>query len=72
MQAQATVENKKLVPDQSAYNLSEDMEATNVNHIWQLNEGIHEDSYWANHTEDYLRWYSAPWEMTRTNYPPCP
>ncbi|MCP5098903.1 MAG: hypothetical protein GY943_25405, partial [Chloroflexi bacterium] len=52
--------------------LHEDMEATNVNHIWQLNEGIHEDSYWANHTEDYLRWYSAPWEMTRTNYPPCP
>ncbi len=39
--------------------LHEDMEAAGIEHEWILNEGRHEDAYWASHTGEYLTWYSA-------------
>lgn len=51
--------------------LHEDMEAVGRAHVWVLNEGRHEDAYWANHTGEYLTWYSKPWSMQRNDYPPC-
>lgn len=51
--------------------LHEDMEAADIQHVWVLNEGRHEDGYWASHTEEYLTWYSAPWPRRRAAYPDC-
>jgi enterochelin esterase-like enzyme len=33
-----------------------------VPHEWHLNTGYHEETYWASHVEEYLRWYGANWE----------
>ena len=52
--------------------LHEEMAAAGVAHTWVLNEGKHEDAYWAGHVADYLAWYAAPWPLDRTAYPPCP
>lgn len=51
--------------------LHRDMEAAGVAHTWHLNEGRHEDAYWAAHLGDYLRWYAQPWPLARAAYPPC-
>jgi enterochelin esterase-like enzyme len=51
--------------------LHEDMEAAGIPHEWVLNEGIHEDAYWADHVGDYLRWYASGWPEERSAYPPC-
>lgn len=51
--------------------LHEDMERAAVPHTWVLNEGIHEDAYWAAHLDDYLTWYSEPWPQERELYPQC-
>lgn len=48
-----------------------DMEAANIAHTWVLNEGSHEEAYWAAHVADYLTWYTKPWSFDRTSYPPC-
>lgn len=32
-----------------------------VPHEWHLNEGRHNEAYWAAHLEEYLRWYGAQW-----------
>jgi enterochelin esterase-like enzyme len=33
----------------------------NVAHEWYLFQGYHEEKYWAENLERYLRWYAAPW-----------
>jgi enterochelin esterase-like enzyme len=39
----------------------ERLEFLQIPHDWHLNEGSHTDEYWADHAEDYLRWYAAGW-----------
>ena len=51
--------------------LHEDMEAAGKEHVWVLNEGRHEDAYWASHSGEYLTWYSEPWPAQRSAYPHC-
>lgn len=51
--------------------LHEDMVSQEIPHVWQLNEGSHEESYWSAHLNDYLLWYTAPWSPNRNNYPLC-
>ena len=51
--------------------LHEDMEEAGIQHVWTLNDGRHEDAYWASHTGEYLAWYSEPWPMQREAYPHC-
>ncbi|MBL6981100.1 MAG: hypothetical protein ISR58_07900 [Anaerolineales bacterium] len=33
----------------------------NIPHEWFLFQGTHDEEYWANHIEDYLRWYTQGW-----------
>ena len=51
--------------------LHEDMDAAGIDHTWVLNEGIHEDAYWADHVAEYITWYSAGWPQERESYPLC-
>lgn len=51
--------------------LHQDMEIAGIPHTWVLNEGIHEDPYWADHVSDYLRWYSSGWMDERSTLLPC-
>jgi enterochelin esterase-like enzyme len=51
--------------------LHEEMEAAGRPHTWQLNDGGHEEAYWAAHTADYLTWYSAGWPRSREKLPGC-
>jgi enterochelin esterase-like enzyme len=51
--------------------LHEDMTRAGVPHTWVLNEGVHEDAYWARHLDDYLTWYAEPWPHQRERYPAC-
>jgi len=32
-----------------------------VPHIWQLNDGDHDEIYWAAHTPEYIQWYASNW-----------
>lgn len=32
-----------------------------IAHEWYVNNGGHDEEYWSAHVEDYLVWYSAPW-----------
>lgn len=51
--------------------LHEGMESAAIPHTWVLNEGRHENAYWAAHVADYLAWYTAPWSWNRAKYPVC-
>lgn len=42
--------------------LHEELEAAGVPHMWLLNAGGHADPYWSDHVEEYLRWYTTPWQ----------
>jgi enterochelin esterase-like enzyme len=42
-----------------------------VTHTWNLNDGQHADTYWADHLAGYLDWYSEPWSGSRESYPSC-
>jgi len=33
-----------------------------IPHEWYLNPGLHVETYWKSHMEEYLLWYSAGWE----------
>lgn len=33
-------------------------------HEWHLNLGTHNEEYWSSHAYDYLRWYSAGWNLS--------
>ena len=57
---------------QNTLQLHADMEAANIPHTWVLNDGLHEESYWEQHVDEYLAWYSEPWPKIRTDYPLCP
>lgn len=62
-------ENDWLIPN--LRRLHEDLTAAGVAHVWQLNDGVHEDAYWERHSAEYLRWYGAPWPVARSAYPAC-
>jgi enterochelin esterase-like enzyme len=62
-------ENDYLIPN--IQRLHEDMVAEGRPHIWVLNEGFHEDAYWATHGKEYLEWYTEPWPLDPTAYPRC-
>jgi enterochelin esterase-like enzyme len=32
-----------------------------VPHEYNIFEGAHDEEYWSQHVEDYLRWYTSPW-----------
>lgn len=51
--------------------LHNDLAAAAIAHEWHLNEGTHEDAYWAAHVQEYLRWYTEPWPQERESYPSC-
>ena len=34
------------------------LESMDVPHEWHLNEGRHEEAYWVEHLESYIRWYA--------------
>jgi enterochelin esterase-like enzyme len=51
--------------------LHDDMEEAERPHEWILNQGSHEDPYWALHTPEYLLWYTEPWPSSPLAYPPC-
>ena len=44
-----------------AETLHEILRKEGVSHKWQLNPGLHNDTYWKSHLEEYLLWYSADW-----------
>jgi enterochelin esterase-like enzyme len=62
-------ENDWVIPNVGK--LHEDMESAGKAHEWVVNEGRHEDAYWASHTKEYITWYSEPWPMQRDTYPLC-
>ena len=33
----------------------------NIPHEWYLFQGTHDEEYWTNHIEDFLRWYTQRW-----------
>lgn len=46
--------------------------ATNIPYTFIINPlGQHQDTYWANHLNDYLAFYSAGWSSNLTTYPIC-
>lgn len=51
--------------------LHEGMEEMGVLHTWILNEGEHNEAYWASHLVDYLAWYSAPWPIDNSENGIC-
>jgi enterochelin esterase-like enzyme len=52
--------------------LHKELEAAEKPHVWIVNEGTHEDGYWATHQSEYLEWYAQPWPINRETYSPCP
>jgi enterochelin esterase-like enzyme len=62
-------ENDWLLPN--IQKLHEEMSSVGREHSWTLNEGMHEETYWAAHLIDYLEWYSEPWQNPEIVYPPC-
>ena len=62
-------ENDWVIPN--LRKLHEDMEEADIDHDWVVNEGWHENDYWASHTREYITWYSEPWPMLRDTYPTC-
>ncbi len=51
--------------------LHERMEAAGIAHEWVLQEGRHEEAYWAAHVNDYLTFYAAAWPEEAGEYPLC-
>lgn len=51
--------------------LHEDMVDAGISHVWHLNTGAHEDSYWPAHFAEYLEWYTASWSPNRESYSRC-
>ena len=62
-------ENDWVIPN--VRKLHEDLDVAGKEHVWIVNEGWHEDAYWASHTEEYINWYGEPWSMQRDSYPLC-
>ena len=41
--------------------LHEVLRKAGIPHEWQVYPGLHNDTYWSSHLEEYLLWYSAGW-----------
>ncbi|MBN2387649.1 MAG: hypothetical protein JXB85_11570 [Anaerolineales bacterium] len=37
------------------------LDDADVSHEWHLNTGFHDEDYWSEHVEEYLRWYVSNW-----------
>jgi len=46
----------------SAYRFENILSQKGIPHAWHLNEGRHNEAYWREHMEAYLRWYSEGWK----------
>ena len=46
----------------SAYRFENVLNEKGIPHEWHLNEGRHNEAYWEEQMETYLRWYAAGWE----------
>ena len=62
-------ENDWVIPN--IRQLHEDMDVAGIEHTWVVNQGWHENAYWAAHTGEYISWYSEPWPLERSAYPYC-
>jgi len=51
--------------------LHEALTAAGVPHEWRVNEGTHDETYWREHLDDYLIWYSDGWRVARDELPAC-
>jgi enterochelin esterase-like enzyme len=62
-------ENDWVIPNLEKLHI--DMEEAGIEHEWVVNEGWHENAYWAEHVQEYIRWYGNPWSKDRASYPLC-
>lgn len=46
----------------SEKDLVDTFDASGVSYDFHLNEGSHDNTYWAAHLQDYLRWYAQGWQ----------
>jgi enterochelin esterase-like enzyme len=51
--------------------LHDRLTAGGIQHDWSLNEGGHEDIYWASRVKEYLTWYAHFWPKDSEAYPLC-
>jgi enterochelin esterase-like enzyme len=49
----------------SAYRFENTLNEKGIPHEWHLNEGRHNEAYWEEQMEAYLRWYTAGWEQVK-------
>lgn len=46
----------------AAYRFENVLNEKGIPHVWNLNEGRHNEEYWSAHIEVYIRWYAEGWE----------
>jgi enterochelin esterase-like enzyme len=51
--------------------LHDNLLAAGKEHAWVIQEGRHDQAYWAAHVADYLAWYAEPWPLQRDQLPRC-
>jgi enterochelin esterase-like enzyme len=56
---------------QGVFDLHAGMNAAGIEHVWQLNPGVHSDAYWREHLTEYLAWYASHWPQNEDAYPPA-
>ncbi len=49
----------------NAYRFENVLNEKGIPHEWHLNEGRHNETYWEEQMEAYLRWYAAGWEQEK-------
>jgi enterochelin esterase-like enzyme len=49
----------------NAYRFEKVLNEKGITHEWHLNEGRHNEVYWEEQMETYLRWYAVGWEQAR-------
>lgn len=42
-----------------------------VDHVWRINPGQHEEAYWVANLPAYLAWYNEGWDTDRAGLPLC-
>jgi enterochelin esterase-like enzyme len=47
----------------SAYQYELILNQHGIMHEWHLNEGHHDEDYWKAHVDEYLQWYTQPWQI---------
>jgi enterochelin esterase-like enzyme len=57
--------------NQGVFDLHAGMSAAGIEHVWQLNPGVHSDAYWREHLAEYLAWYASHWPPNEGEYPPA-